>query len=73
MGNWSWENGTTERETKMETKKKKGFKGKPKGRGAQSNWRPFSPVSFLVGRVPSKIDYRKQGTLILTSLLEDLE
>ena len=31
------------------------------------------PVSFLVGRFgPPKIDYRTKGTLILTSLVEDL-
>ena len=31
---------------------------------------PFSP--FLGERSPTKIDYRKKGTLMLTSLLEDL-
>ena len=31
---------------------------------------PFYP--FLVEGSPTKIDYRQQGTLILTSLLEDL-
>ena len=42
--------------------------------GPGPNWCPFSPVSFLVGRkTPTKMDYRKKvGTLILTSLLEDL-
>ena len=36
------------------------------------NWCPFT-VSFLGGgEPPTKIDYRKKGTLILTSLLEDL-
>ena len=33
---------------------------------------PLLTVSFFVGRVPTKMDYRKNvGTLILTSLLED--
>ena len=32
---------------------------------------PFSPP-FLGEGSPTKIDYRKRGTLILTSLLEDL-
>ena len=31
---------------------------------------PFKP--FLVEGSPTQIDYRKKGTLILTSLLEDL-
>ena len=31
---------------------------------------PFCP--FVWGGFPTKIDYRKKGTLILTSLLEDL-
>ena len=31
---------------------------------------PFYP--FFGGRGPTKIDYRKKGTLILASLLEDL-
>ena len=33
-----------------------------------------SPSNALLGEgSPTKIDYRKKGTLILTSLLEDLE
>ena len=32
---------------------------------------PFYP--FLGEGSPTKIDYRKQGTLILTSIVEDLE
>ena len=32
---------------------------------------PFT-VSFLGEGFPTKVDYRKQGALILTSLLEDL-
>ena len=32
---------------------------------------PFSPT-FFVGRAPTKISYRKKGSLILTSPLEDL-
>ena len=35
---------------------------------------PFLTPNFgLGGQAPTKIDYRKKGTLILTSLLEDLE
>ena len=34
--------------------------------------RPFT-VSFLGEGSPTKLDYRKQGTLILTSPLEDLD
>ena len=35
---------------------------------------PYHPCLFFGGRVPlrKQIDYRKKGTLILTSLLEDL-
>ena len=33
---------------------------------------PFLTVSFFGEGSPTKIDYRKQGTLVLTSLLEDL-
>ena len=33
---------------------------------------PSFTVSFLEEGSPTKIDYRKKGTLILTSLLEDL-
>ena len=34
----------------------------------------FESHPFLVGRVPhTKIDYRKKGTVILASLLEDLD
>ena len=32
---------------------------------------PFSPL-FLRQGSPTKMDYRKKGTLILTSMLEDL-
>ena len=32
---------------------------------------PFSPLFWGAG-FPTKIDYRKKGSLILTSLLEDL-
>ena len=34
---------------------------------------PFSPVSVLGEGSPTKIDYRQKGSLILSSLLEDLE
>ena len=39
--------------------------------GPHSNWYPFT-VSFFGEGSPTKIDKRKKGTLILTSLLEDL-
>ena len=34
---------------------------------------PFYPFSFLGEGSPTKTDYRRKGTLILTSRLEDLE
>ena len=33
---------------------------------------PFLTLFGLGGQAPTKINYRKKGTLILTSLLEDL-
>ena len=42
------------------------------GARSPSNWCPFT-VSFLGEGSPTKISYGKKGTLILTSLLEDLE
>ena len=32
----------------------------------------LSPLFWLGGETPTKIDYRKMGALILSSLLEDL-
>ena len=58
-----------------------GFVSTKWGRGGVPFWFSFetitrqsgpSTVSFLGGS-PTKIDYRKKGTLILTSLLEDLD
>ena len=37
-----------------------------------SNWCPFSPVSFWGEGSPTK-DYRKEGRLVLTSLLQNLD